>query len=172
MSGRQSLPADHCPWARDLASGLHDGGQCRGLYPVLPRVPARGAPAGADLARPWDPDRWLRQHDQEHAHTVSRSAPRLLSPPRPQQAPRHTHGDRVAGAQGTPLAVPHPLVPGASAQELAGVCAWPTRSEEHTSELQSPCNLVCRLLLEKKKKKHLVVCGLTTAQHILAEGRD
>src|SRR3989454_5036449 len=29
------------------------------------------------------------------------------------------------------------------------------RSEEHTSELQSPCNLVCRLLLEKKKKKHI-----------------
>src|SRR5256885_8603502 len=28
-----------------------------------------------------------------------------------------------------------------------------TRSEEHTSELQSPCNLVCRLLLEKKKKE-------------------
>src|SRR5256885_3028098 len=28
-----------------------------------------------------------------------------------------------------------------------------TRSEEHTSELQSPCNLVCRLLLEKKKRK-------------------
>src|SRR5688500_20405897 len=28
----------------------------------------------------------------------------------------------------------------------------PTRSEEHTSELQSPCNLVCRLLLEKKKQ--------------------
>src|SRR5256885_8414695 len=29
-------------------------------------------------------------------------------------------------------------------------CRW--RSEEHTSELQSPCNLVCRLLLEKKKQ--------------------
>src|SRR2546426_6055205 len=28
---------------------------------------------------------------------------------------------------------------------------WGVRSEEHTSELQSPCNLVCRLLLEKKK---------------------
>src|SRR2546426_8316560 len=28
-----------------------------------------------------------------------------------------------------------------------------SRSEEHTSELQSPCNLVCRLLLEKKKKR-------------------
>src|SRR2546426_7780531 len=32
--------------------------------------------------------------------------------------------------------------------------AGPVRSEEHTSELQSPCNLVCRLLLEKKKSKH------------------
>src|SRR2546426_4412335 len=30
------------------------------------------------------------------------------------------------------------------------------RSEEHTSELQSPCNLVCRLLLEKKKKQATV----------------
>src|SRR2546426_6770133 len=29
------------------------------------------------------------------------------------------------------------------------------RSEEHTSELQSPCNLVCRLLLEKKKKERI-----------------
>src|SRR5256885_10145287 len=31
------------------------------------------------------------------------------------------------------------------------------RSEEHTSELQSPCNLVCRLLLEKKKKKKHII---------------
>src|SRR2546426_9215350 len=30
------------------------------------------------------------------------------------------------------------------------------RSEEHTSELQSPCNLVCRLLLEKKKKERVI----------------
>src|SRR2546426_9207764 len=37
---------------------------------------------------------------------------------------------------------------------------WPEpnryRSEEHTSELQSPCNLVCRLLLEKKKNAQLL----------------
>src|SRR2546426_11172407 len=34
------------------------------------------------------------------------------------------------------------------------------RSEEHTSELQSPCNLVCRLLLEKKKKdRHTAAAG-------------
>src|SRR5256885_11032437 len=32
------------------------------------------------------------------------------------------------------------------------------RSEEHTSELQSPCNLVCRLLLEKKKNQTRVPC--------------
>src|SRR5256885_11914062 len=42
------------------------------------------------------------------------------------------------------------------------------RSEEHTSELQSPCNLVCRLLLEKKKKRrritpHLPYFPLTTS---------
>src|SRR5256885_10277082 len=34
------------------------------------------------------------------------------------------------------------------------------RSEEHTSELQSPCNLVCRLLLEKKKS--VPTCGRST----------
>src|SRR5215467_16344435 len=38
-------------------------------------------------------------------------------------------------------------------QELRYVVLADVRSEEHTSELQSPCNLVCRLLLEKKKKK-------------------
>src|SRR5256885_5093422 len=41
--------------------------------------------------------------------------------------------------------------PRASPRHAAG--PWRrARSEEHTSELQSPCNLVCRLLLEKKKK--------------------
>src|SRR5207244_13639056 len=34
---------------------------------------------------------------------------------------------------------------------------WPLRSEEHTSELQSPDHLVCRLLLEKKKKNEEVI---------------
>src|SRR5256885_12568326 len=36
-----------------------------------------------------------------------------------------------------------------------GIAAVRKRSEEHTSELQSPCNLVCRLLLEKKKTKDI-----------------
>src|SRR2546426_9176788 len=35
---------------------------------------------------------------------------------------------------------------------IEGAVATECRSEEHTSELQSPCNLVCRLLLEKKKE--------------------
>src|SRR5688572_31129883 len=48
---------------------------------------------------------------------------------------RHALG-AVAGERGTPV-------------ELGGA----ERSEEHTSELQSQSNLVCRLLLEKKKKK-------------------
>src|SRR5256885_10162091 len=37
----------------------------------------------------------------------------------------------------------------------------PERSEEHTSELQSPCNLVCRLLLEKKKKSIRHCCSIS-----------
>src|SRR2546426_7277896 len=41
------------------------------------------------------------------------------------------------------------------------------RSEEHTSELQSPCNLVCRLLLEKKKKesKRAERCDIDNLAH-------
>src|SRR2546426_8494064 len=51
------------------------------------------------------------------------------------------------------------LLPGAAlAQQQATIVTGRVtnaagRSEEHTSELQSPCNLVCRLLLEKKKKR-------------------
>src|SRR5256885_9504171 len=53
------------------------------------------------------------------------------------------------------------------------------RSEEHTSELQSPCNLVCRLLLEKKKKKNATSlsstfhgCGKTCADCRHASARS
>src|SRR5256885_6905292 len=47
------------------------------------------------------------------------------------------------------LAVARKLLHLGSVEHVAGL-----RSEEHTSELQSPCNLVCRLLLEKKKRAH------------------
>src|SRR2546426_2991686 len=52
--------------------------------------------------------------------------------------------DRVAGALGMPATL-----------DNDANCAIFGRSEEHTSELQSPCNLVCRLLLEKKKTPDL-----------------
>src|SRR2546426_4114092 len=53
-----------------------------------------------------------------------------------------------------PLALPalFPLGPCCADPRIVKVL-HAARSEEHTSELQSPCNLVCRLLLEKKKKK-------------------
>src|SRR5256885_11172296 len=47
-----------------------------------------------------------------------------------------------------------------SPRRLLQPCAA-RRSEEHTSELQSPCNLVCRLLLEKKKKLRTRSVNLT-----------
>src|SRR3989454_3961845 len=69
-----------------------------------------------------------------------------------------------SAARGARLGRPAPLGTGARVprhapwRHDAGVVARPrprrVRSEEHTSELQSPCNLVCRLLLEKKKKKN------------------
>src|SRR5688500_19263505 len=41
------------------------------------------------------------------------------------------------------------------------------RSEEHTSELQSPCNLVCRLLLEKKKTRTIQSTGLQAQRTLM-----
>src|SRR2546427_7367615 len=46
----------------------------------------------------------------------------------------------------------HPRSLPASRTPLQRIVDWTDRSEEHTSELQSQSNLVCRLLLEKKKK--------------------
>src|SRR3989454_7852751 len=47
-----------------------------------------------------------------------------------------------------------------------------SRSEEHTSELQSPCNLVCRLLLEKKKKNLSAGPGTTSPHRAPLTGAD
>src|SRR2546426_3156475 len=49
----------------------------------------------------------------------------------------------------------HRHEPGRLVRGRDAAARLPPRSEEHTSELQSPCNLVCRLLLEKKKQKIL-----------------
>src|SRR5215467_13848402 len=71
-------------------------------------------------------------------------------------APRRSRGpgaaDRVRRTRRAPPSRPAPAA--CRRRRRAAPGASRTRSEEHTSELQSPCNLVCRLLLEKKKKKH------------------
>src|SRR2546426_387029 len=55
--------------------------------------------------------------------------------------------EAAAGELAELLALEQSLV-----KQAANLAHDSSRSEEHTSELQSPCNLVCRLLLEKKKK--------------------
>src|SRR5205807_7707170 len=77
----------------------------------------------------------LSLHD---ALPISRTdAPRRHARRNTSEASRETRARRTR--QGAPPAI-------------RGRSRAPGRSEEHTSELQSPCNLVCRLLLEKKKK--------------------
>src|SRR2546426_8568380 len=61
---------------------------------------------------------------------------------------------RGAHRRRTTASCPRAVAPAAH-RWPAGHTALSARSEEHTSELQSPCNLVCRLLLEKKKKKRV-----------------
>src|SRR5690242_21592299 len=86
----------------------------------------------------------------------------IRRPPRSTLFPTRRSSDLPAApalAQGQPLRAPGPL--GAAGRDppgAAGAAPRPeagrdrARSEEHTSELQSHVNLVCRLLLEKKKK--------------------
>src|SRR5256885_12544626 len=59
-------------------------------------------------------------------------------------------------------------IPDAVRDGETGFLVPPERSEEHTSELQSPCNLVCRLLLEKKKKNG---DGHASRHRVLTVGR-
>src|SRR5256885_15644263 len=71
--------------------------------------------------------------------------------PVPEPVVAAQRGERVAF-----LALPHrfggPAALADVARDSLHADRHVPRSEEHTSELQSPCNLVCRLLLEKKKK--------------------
>src|SRR5256885_10661295 len=60
---------------------------------------------------------------------------------------------RLAPADAVVLGVQAPL----ERENRRRTTASAGRSEEHTSELQSPCNLVCRLLLEKKKRTASIV---------------
>src|SRR6266446_5026213 len=96
-----------------------------------------------------------RGHTSSTAHR-SLEAPRreivqAALPRRERLAPTQLQGDRCLPPSGrtptTPSTGTLTTFPALRTRR-----AKPSRSEEHTSELQSPCNLVCRLLLEKKKK--------------------
>src|SRR2546430_5927101 len=101
----------------------------------------------------------------------------IRRPPRSTLFPYTTlFRSRAGGARHLPVTlvrdamVPEPrtLAASATAQEAGGLLERPEvravlvtdgdRSEEHTSELQSQSNLVCRLLLEKKKTRYLYYC--------------
>src|SRR5256885_5373945 len=75
-------------------------------------------------------------------HRRHRGVPRERRLPPP--GARGAVHEALAG-EGPPLGQQHDAAQRARVAEVE-------RSEEHTSELQSPCNLVCRLLLEKKKE--------------------
>src|SRR5688572_32708397 len=81
----------------------------------------------------------------------------IRRPPRSTLFPYTTlfrSGVEVPGARTVEAARVRRLDPGEQARVRVGIRNRAgTRSEEHTSELQSQSNLVCRLLLEKKKKK-------------------
>src|SRR3989454_9180580 len=69
------------------------------------------------------------------------------------RAPRWPAGEgRDSGVSDAARRRPTGLVRRATCPQYHGGARRGLRSEEHTSELKSPCNLVCRLLLEKKKK--------------------
>src|SRR5688500_19938041 len=65
--------------------------------------------------------------------------------PCPRSSPTRRSSDRSTPGSATRSRCSRPR------SATTGSSTW-ARSEEHTSELQSPCNLVCRLLLEKKNK--------------------
>src|SRR3989454_2744604 len=94
-------------------------------YTTLFRSHKRAAPQGALVAERHGPDIELPTH-RPHQRQVRGRPPHVLG--------AAVHGVRVAQLE--------------RGLEQQGVQRM--RSEEHTSELQSPCNLVCRLLLEKK----------------------
>src|SRR5256885_10720576 len=79
--------------------------------------------------------------------TLFRSITVRTAPPRPRAS---TSPSADVGTDAEKLEAPM-IAPELTPQESAVAQQQTSRSEEHTSELQSPCNLVCRLLLEKKK---------------------
>src|SRR6266850_5540599 len=106
---------------------------------------------------------WRRKwKDSNSMGAGTRDGGRVLSmptrPPSPLPLP-HFHSC-------APCAVSHPIPRTGDDPWFSREVRMGCRSEEHTSELQSPCNLVCRLLLEKKKKKIIIIILLEKKKKI------
>src|SRR2546426_12820080 len=139
-----------------------DGFVARGLEPSK----RDSQPSQQDMDR--EEERGHRSPRAEEKPQKRRDRPRHLSPPQHDKAhgPGENQPGRIVEADNDPVGHALAFEPdhdGLGSQveprngmekdeeKRDGVEGDEERSEEHTSELQSPCNLVCRLLLEKKK---------------------
>src|SRR5260370_18267919 len=105
-----------------------------------------------------------QDHDRKRG-TADEADPQREAPSRICQgaasatAGRSTRPRHRSRASGCPPCQPFPSPPSAAQPDVERArLRSPGRSEEHTSELQSHLNLVCRLLLEKKKRCHYRLC--------------
>src|SRR5215467_5615993 len=134
-------------WRVHLATRSLD--QCS-QFVALTQLPQSAPPTRAPAQR-----RELSTHRTRQPHKP-RCASRAALPrkaPVPEQDPALTHPrltGRSAPWHGQP-STPAPCECRSRVSLARPIATGCLRSEEHTSELQSPCNLVCRLLLEKKK---------------------
>src|SRR2546426_5113879 len=103
-------------------------------------LPRRGSYGASDWIH------WTGHHGTPHGEESPEGG---IPPRRPQPKPRARGRARPGGRESRHLAARRRSAVRGGDHHAAQLA----RSEEHTSELQSPCNLVCRLLLEKKKKK-------------------
>src|SRR5574337_855750 len=152
-SGMQ--PRDPCrPWRGTLASGHKP----RGGLLALPSLESNPQLSFATRMEDWT---CLGQHKRQPEFPVvtresRRNSRKTTWLPRHPGLPREEHRGFPAPPPLSPF--PPPDLDGrVDSPALSGRGSRPSgrtsgRSEEHTSELQSPLNLVCRLLLEKKKK--------------------
>src|SRR6266446_5380998 len=131
----------------------------RGVKPVL--LGGRGGDASHHAGEESDEGAAVNDNDRARSPLLARGRRNSLSPVVEKVRVCQLEGDlgpppeRLVNLRRVPFqhhhigrAQPAPGQPGRKSPSRASG----RRSEEHTSELQSPCNLVCRLLLEKKKK--------------------
>src|SRR5438094_9338581 len=107
--------------------------------------PLRGDPRFERASPPQDLPHFPRNHTRDSTHYLSRR-------PEVSSQDEKSRKAETRGSLGTPGVTISKRLCGIPFMARPPVVSGGRRSEEHTSELQSPYDLVCRLLLEKKKK--------------------